>query len=249
MSDDHGWSALADGWAATWGRFATPAQEALISATEIGARSRVLDVGCGSGEFLSLLVSRGAVAAGADPATRMLELARLAAPTADLRPAGFDHLPWAAASFEVVTAINALQFADDTEDALAEAIRVTVPGGLVAVANWAEAARNDLNRIEEAVAASVGDDVAPDGELRVAGGLEELFVDVGLEVVSADLVLVPWQVPDDEALIRGVLLGEDAAGRAERAPVVLAAARPYRTAHGGYLLSNAFRYAVGRTRG
>jgi hypothetical protein len=34
---------------------------------------------------------------------------------------------------------------------------------------------------------------------------------------------------------------------AERGPAVVAAARPFRDAGGGYRLVNAFRYAVGRT--
>jgi hypothetical protein len=67
-------------------------------------------------------------------------------------------------------------------------------------------------------------------------------------VVDAGLVEVPWSPPDDATLVRGVLLGEDAAAMAAAAPTVLAVARPFRTGPGGgYRLVNAFRYAVGRT--
>nr|BFF21250.1 hypothetical protein GCM10025730_47710 [Promicromonospora thailandica] len=40
--------------------------------------------------------------------------------------------------------------------------------------------------------------------------------------------------------------GEDPATVADLAPVVLAAAAPYRRADGSYLFRNAFRWAVGR---
>ena len=45
--------------------------------------------------------------------------------------------------------------------------------------------------------------------------------------------------------MRGVLLGEDAEGLAAVGPVVVAAARPFRRADGGYVLLNAFRWVVG----
>lgn len=146
-----------------------------------------------------------------------------------------------------MTAFNALQFAGDPLDALAELVRVTVPGGHVAVANWAEGDRNDLDTVEAAVAAAAGEEPLPDGDLRQAGGLEQLLAGAGLAVVSAGLVEVPWEPPDDAALARGVLLGEDPATMSARTPTVLAAARRFRTPAGGYRLVNAFRYAAGRT--
>jgi hypothetical protein len=114
----------------------------------------------------------------------------------------------------------------------------------VAVANWAERERNDLDTIEAAVAAAAGEEPLPDGDLRQPGGLEQL-----LAGVSAGLVEVPWEASDDAALARGVLLGEDPATISVRAPAVLAAARPFRTAAGGYRLVNAFRWAAPRTPG
>ena len=108
---------------------------------------------------------------------------------------------------------------------------------------------HDLNAIEAAVADAAGEEPLPDGDLRQPGGLEQLLADAGLDVVTAGLVELPWEAPDDDTLVRGVLLGEDPAGMAAGAPTVLAAARPFRTAAGGYRLANAFRYAVGRTPG
>ncbi|MBZ2194928.1 class I SAM-dependent methyltransferase [Occultella gossypii] len=239
------WSELAPEWAAHWGGVVAPVHQRLIAATRIGPGTRVLDVGCGSGEFLAALGAVGAVVAGADPAPAMLGLARVRAPGADLRPAGFEELPWDADSQDVVTAVNALQFADDTVDALTEAARVTRPGGLVAIANWAEGALSDLDAIEAALAAEAGEDPVPDGDLRVPGGLEEVLVEAGLGVCEAGLVDVPWEVPDAVALVKGVLLGEDEAAQAARTATVLDAARAFRTSDGGYRLVNRFRFAIG----
>jgi hypothetical protein len=76
-----------------------------------------------------------------------------------------------------------------------------------------------------------------------------LLAEAGLEVVATELVELVWTAPDDDTLVRGVLLGEDAAGQAAGAATVLEAAAPFRTAGGGYRLRNAFRFAVGRTPG
>ncbi|MFF1879537.1 class I SAM-dependent methyltransferase [Leifsonia sp. NPDC058230] len=245
--DEDGWSSVAGEWAELWGGFADPARRAVIAATGIGSGFRVLDIGCGSGELLAMLDRLGVAAAGIDPAPGMVALARTKAPRADVRLGSAESLPWPDGGFDVACAFNALQFAEDTLDAVAEAVRVTKPGGLIAVCNWAERSHNDIDTIEAAVAAAHGDEPIPDGDLRPAGGLESLLAEAGLEVVAAELVEVLWTAPDDDTLVRGVLLGEDAAGQAAGAPTVLEAATPFRVAGGGYRLSNAFRFAVART--
>jgi SAM-dependent methyltransferase len=245
-ADPDRWSAVAEGWAELWGGYAEPAWQAILDACGAGPGTRLLDVGCGSGDLLAYAAARGLTVAGIDPAPGMVDYARARLPAADIRAGSAEHLPWPDGHFGLAVSINALQFADDTLEALAEMVRVTTPGGHLAVANWAEAAQNDINVLEEAVAHAAGEDPMPDGELRQPGGLERLLTEGGLDVVSAGLVPLPWRASGDDTLVRGVLLGEDPATMAARAPVVLAAARGYRTEDGRYHLVNAFRYAVGR---
>jgi SAM-dependent methyltransferase len=138
------WSARAAGWAEQWGAFAAPAREALAEAAGIGPGTRVLDIGCGSGELCALAAERGAEVAGIDAAEGMIEIARRRVPGADLRVGPMEQLPWHDDTFDVATAVNALQFAADYVDALAEAARVVRPGGAVAICNWGPLEHRDL---------------------------------------------------------------------------------------------------------
>ena len=245
-AEPDGWSAVAVEWGRLWGRAARPAWDAVLQVVGPREGARVLDVGCGSGDLLAHVGALGLSTAGIDPAPGMVEEARRRAPGGDVRRGVADDLPWPDATFDLVTAVNALHLADDPDEALAEAVRVTVPGGHVAVVGWAEAAHNDLDAIEAAVGRALDDEPAPDDPLQLPGGLESWLTRGGLAPVAHGLVEVPWTAPDDESLVRGVLLGEDDATMAELAPTVVAAARAHRVAGGGYRLVNHFRYAVGR---
>lgn len=245
-ADPGGWSAVADGWAELWGDFAEPAWAAVVHASGVGPGHRALDVGCGSGDLLAHLDELGVRTAGVDPAPGMVERARERVPAADIRPGEAERLPWPDASFDLVTAVNALQFADDPAAALRELVRVTTPGGHVAIVSWADRQHNDLDTIEAALAEADGEEPRPDGDLRMAGGIEGLLGAGGLEVVASGLVEVTWLAVDDDTLVRGVLLGEDPRTVADMAPTVITAAEPFRTSQGGYLLVNHFRYGVGR---
>ncbi|NQX10620.1 methyltransferase domain-containing protein [Microbacteriaceae bacterium VKM Ac-2855] len=243
---DDRWSPIAEDWARDWGSLAEPARHALIGAAGIRAGMDVLDVGCGSGEFLAELGELGACASGIEPAEAMRRIARARAPRADVRAGSAEDLPWPNGTFDVVTAVNSLELADDLEAAVVEAIRVLRPGGRLAVANWAERERNDLDALESAVAAADGAESPPDGDVRVDGGWQRMLSAAGLDLVAVGEVEAPWSAASDDALIRGVLLGEDASVQSELAPVVVAAALPFRATDGGYRFHNVLRFAVGR---
>ncbi|RSM88465.1 class I SAM-dependent methyltransferase [Kibdelosporangium aridum] len=227
------WSEVAETWAELWGGFAGPAQRKVAEVTGIGPGTRVLDIGCGSGEFLAYVHELGGQAAGVDSSPQMVALAKKRAPHAEVKVGDVDQ-PWTGGEFDVVTAFNVLQFVDDPVKTVDEFM-----GTQIALAGWAERATNDFNAIDDALSDEPGED-SEDSEFRKPGGFEAVLREAKLEVTASGIVEVVWEAPDDDTLIRGILLGEDE----HNAPTVLAAAKPFQTADGGYRLVNHFRYAV-----
>ena len=106
----------------------TAAWEAVAGAAEVGDGTSLLDLGCGDGAFCAFAARRGAIVHGLDAEPDAIAEALEAVPGADLRLGLMESLPWAGASFDVVTSFNGMQYALDPELALAEAARVAAPG-------------------------------------------------------------------------------------------------------------------------
>jgi SAM-dependent methyltransferase len=246
------WGERADDWADLCAGLSRPAWEAVVAATGIGAGTRVLDVGCGSGEFCQLAAARGATTSGIDAAERMIAIARRRLPHADLRVGAMESLPWDDDSFDVVTGFNSFQFAADLVAALVEAKRVARPGGRVAICNWG---RRDDSQLFE-VLAPVRDlaGPGPSGQAPAVGEpgvLEQLARRAGLDPLSAGEVDVPQELADRATLERALL----APGGVVRAALarsgervvretIAAAATPFRRPDGSYRLLNRFRYLI-----
>ncbi len=243
------WSARAEGWAEVWAGMADPARHALADAIGIGPGMRVLDVACGSGELCALAAARGAEVAGIDAAEGMIVIARRRLPEADLRAGPMESLPWEDDSFDVATAVNALQFAADFVEALAEAARVVRPGGVVAVCNWGRTEHRELLTVMRSLREGEG---AAGPTIGDPGELERRARRAGLEPREAGEVDVPFEAADQDALERAFLIDSvggalELLGEAELRRRVVEAAAPYRRGDGSYRFENRFRYLIART--
>lgn len=249
------WGSRSSDWAELWGSLADPAREAVAEATRVSPGTRLLDVGCGSGEFCLLAAARGATVSGLDAAGGMIGISRQRLPDADLRVGALERLPWPDDSFDVVTAFNSLQFAADLDAAFAEAGRVVRPGGLVAVCNWERDEHCEVNTVYDAlrVLAPPSEDPPPASRpaVREPGVLEELARRAGLSPRSSGDVEAPLEVPDQAKLERAfrVMHAEriGVTGDAARGTIVGAAA-PFRRPDGSYRFENRFRYIVAEAR-
>jgi ubiquinone/menaquinone biosynthesis C-methylase UbiE len=118
----------------------TAAAEEFVARLDLPAGARVLDLACGTGNLAIPLARRGCLVTGVDIAPNLLVQARERAAAESLAIA-FDEgdaeqLPYPDAAFDAVLTMWGAMFAPRPELVAAEAARVLVPGGLLAMANW-----------------------------------------------------------------------------------------------------------------
>jgi SAM-dependent methyltransferase len=133
---------------ATWiagdfGRIATgyaAGASEFIARLRLAQGERVLDVACGTGNLALPAARAGALTTGIDIAPNLI--AQAIANAADEQLAArfevgdAEDLPYADGSFETVVSMFGAMFAARPARAAAELLRVTVPGGRIAMANW-----------------------------------------------------------------------------------------------------------------
>jgi SAM-dependent methyltransferase len=114
--------------------------EQLVDAADLAAGSHVLDAATGSGNAAIAAARSGALVTGLDYVPALLDRARTRS-----RAEGFDiefvegdaeALPFADASFDATISVLGVMFTADQERAASELLRVTKPGGTIALANW-----------------------------------------------------------------------------------------------------------------
>jgi ubiquinone/menaquinone biosynthesis methyltransferase len=109
-------------------------KQRLVAMARVGPGARALDLACGTGDITFAAHDSGAECIGLDITLRMVELARAKRP--NQRDPAFlvgdmMHLPFADASFDVVTTGYGLRNVPRIQGALGEAARVLRPGGVL----------------------------------------------------------------------------------------------------------------------
>jgi SAM-dependent methyltransferase len=164
-----------------------------------------------------------------------------------------EELPFDDHTFDVVTGFNSFQYAANRTHALEEARRVARPSAPVVIVVWGREADCDAAAYVYALGKRLPPPpVGAPGPFALSepGALRALAEQAGLRVSEEADVACPFIFADEATLVRGLLsagpaaraisaAGEDAV----RADVVASIA-PYRTADGGYILQNKFRYVI-----
>lgn len=117
-----------------------PGAEDFVARLELRPGESVLDVACGTGNLALPAAWAGARVTGIDIASNLIAEARLEARTARL-PISFDvgdaeSLPYLDGQFDTTITMFGAMFAYRPGRAATEMLRVTRPGGRIAMANW-----------------------------------------------------------------------------------------------------------------
>jgi SAM-dependent methyltransferase len=117
-----------------------PAAEKLVAACDIGVGDRVLDVAAGDGNVAVAAAQTGARVTASDFTPRLLAAGRERTEALGLEvrweEADAEALPYPDGMFDAVTSAFGVMFAPRPEVAIAEAFRVTAPGGVVGLTAW-----------------------------------------------------------------------------------------------------------------
>lgn len=250
------WGARARDWAEIQEGQARAAYEAVFDGLPLQAGSLCCDLGCGAGMAASLASRRGAVVSGIDAAAGLVEIARERVPGADFQVGDLEALPFADASFDVVTGFNSFQFAADPVAALREAKRIAKPAGRVVVLTWGNPQGMEAAAIVSALKPLLPP--PPPGApgpfaLSDEAALRAFAASAGLAVLRVSDVACLWQYQDLATALRGLGSSGVAAKAAERAGLDAVnrahadALAPFRQSDGSYKLGAQFRWLLAGT--
>ena len=186
------------------------AAEPLLTAADVNAGMKVLDVACGSGVVAKHAARRGAIVTGVDLSPRMLDLAKRLNPGCAFREASVDAMPFNDGAFDAVVCAFGIGHFPDPPAAVAECARLARTGGTCAFAWWDLPARNRMHGILLAALDEVNP--MPPADLPAGpplfrysedGAFRTLLESAGLSSVSVAAHGFKWRLPDAEALWTG----------------------------------------------
>ncbi|HTM46443.1 MAG TPA: methyltransferase domain-containing protein [Polyangiaceae bacterium] len=251
-SQTHGrlWGERARDWADFQEGTVRPVFETVLSRTHVGAGTKYLDVGCGSGMVAEMAAARGANVSGVDAAEAMLAIARSRVPAGEFCQGDLEELPFADETFDVVTGFNSFQYAGNPVAALREAGRVVKKGGWVVVMTFGNPQGMEVVALLTALkpllppppAGAPGPFALSDENV-----LRNFAADAGLTPVEVFDVDSPWIYADETSALRGLTSTGNAIRAMEQIDeqvviqAYLKALAQFRQADGSYRASAWFR--------
>lgn len=242
------WSQAANSWAELLEEKAFPAVRRALELAQLTAGEKLLDVGCGAGGAMVLAEPSGVVISGIDAASGLIDIARARVPAASFLVGDMIHLPYANATFDVVTGFNSFQYPTDPVGALRQARRVAREGARFSLISWGREERCEgaihflaLRALLPNVRAGTPSPLAADQRLP-------FFMErAGLTMTGDEFVSSPWDFASATAAVRAIrsagpvqrvvnLLGDEAVDQA-----LLESLTPFVRADGSVHLENEFR--------
>ena len=200
------WGARALDWAYLFEPYARPANEVLFDRLDVRAGVRLVDIACGSGLAASYASRRGAQVSGLDASDALIQIARERTPAGDFHVGDMSALPFADASFDVVTSFNGIW--KGCEPALGEARRVLRPTGRLGITFWGRYDQLGLMpyflKIIELSPPSHGEATMEQGDTGRAGVLEEMLTAGGFQPRERGNVTVVNEWPDVDIAVRAL---------------------------------------------
>lgn len=249
------WSGNPRDWADLQEAFFAPMYRVVLDRAGVRPGQHILDVGCGAGLFCALAAERGATVAGLDAAPGLIALARERTTAGDFRQGEMEELPFADATFDLVSGFNSFQYAADPVNALKQAKRVVAPTGQVTMAVWGSAKDCQSAAIVKALGSILPP--PPPGmrgpfSLSEPGVMEEMLSKAGLKPGKPEDAEAPFDFVDDEEAYRGFAASGPGvrairhAGADKLRAALMPALAPFKSKSGAIHMDNKFRFIIAR---
>jgi SAM-dependent methyltransferase len=180
-----------------------PAAHQLVQASGVSPGSRVLDVGAGTGNVTAAAARAGGRVVASDIAPSMIERGRARTEGLDVewQEADVQSLPFEDDRFDQTLSCFGAIFAPDPARTAAELLRVTKPGGAVAITAWEHRGMQEV--LSDAMRVAVPD--APSRPAEVWGSAEASrghFARAGATSVDVERHEFEWPFDDIDAWLR-----------------------------------------------
>ncbi len=227
--------------------------EYVLDKLQLKPTDTLLDIGCGSGFFLSLAATQTKNITGFDATAPFLAEARKRLPEANFTEGDMEALPFKDATFDIVTGFNSFQYAANIPNALKEAHRVLKPGGRFVTMIWGY--KEDCEAAT--YLAAIGRLLPPPppgapGPFALSEGkkLEGLLETTGFKITATNDYPTTWDYPDMQTALDGLLSAGpatraiDHSGYAKVHETIKEAAQPYVQPNGHVIYHNKFRIVM-----
>lgn len=183
------------------------AYEAVFAEAAIGPGTKYLDAGCGAGMAVQIAAGMGAIVSGLDASAELLQVARQRTDSAAFHQGELEDLPFANASFDLITGFNSFQYAANPISALQQARRVAAPGATVVIMTWGEPDGMPAARIVAALKSLLPP--PPPGApgpfaLSAPAALKAFAIQAGLSPLHILTVDSPWHYPNMTTALKGL---------------------------------------------
>ena len=155
-----GWERAAHSYAASFEAITSLFAGQLLEAVQVGPRTKLLDVACGSGYMAAMAAASGAHVEAVDLSPSMVDTATRRYPALSFRQSDAEALPFADGLFDAVVIGFGVHHFPFPLRALAEARRVLRTGGRLGFTVWAPLDEHILQKVVVDAVREVGDPAA-----------------------------------------------------------------------------------------
>jgi ubiquinone/menaquinone biosynthesis C-methylase UbiE len=224
--EHEGWEAVAAGYHDHFGSLTRQTIEPMLDSLGTGSKdqgAKLLDIATGPGYVAQAARQRGYEVTAIDFSNEMVERAKMLYPGIDFQEGDAEALAFPDGSFDFLTMNFGLLHLEQPEKALAEAFRVTKPGGKFALTVWstpdkAVAFKRVVDAVNQHGDSSVPIPVGPPFfRFSDHDEMRKSLLGVGFKTVEIQEVTMAWVLKRDEDLFYAFFTGTPRTGGLLRA--------------------------------